>query len=804
MSHPHVNTSDTLAADLTAALPGNLLQRVTELEAAVGRLLTETGRIVDAGRRASELQPTVDGLAVTAGPLPALHTAVTSSAAAVAALERSLPGSGGVTQPALNDVRGRLPVHATNRYATRDLATLRRVVIHHTVTRGDIPPDRIAQVQVAQGRAGITYHFLITSDGTIYWTQALEMVVEQMLNPQTNAESVAVALAGNFTDQAPPAAQLNSAAALVAWLLSSQRLTIDAVVGRKEIEPAHGSPGKQWTQGAAYRAALLQAVQAVLDAAGDTGGTGGTGGDDTDVARLQARVRELETTVAGLQALADRASTLMQEVRGLQDTLRQRDADLATLRARVQPLETEVARLNSDVAARDARIRQLEAEIATLKGATGGALAAPTIHNVVDQLEKHATLAPYPARTKTISLIAIHHTDTPKTHTPQQIAHYHVHGERRDASGRLIKAQWPGIGYHFLVAADGSIFQCQREDTKSNHVGGDENNTSVAVSFIGRFMKTDLKGKPAPAEDQLPTPVQLRSAAHLIAWLMQKYNVPLERVMGHRDIPERTTACPGDQWLTGAKWKGMLHAAVRAVIAGTATGTAQPIEHYLLFWDHRADWARDDYRNAQDYIAHFRPTAGFSVADAMTARHVTIVGGELGVSTADEQRLRAAGCTVFRLAGVDEADTRAKLAALITANTPWPGATPTPAGLMPPFESSEELADTAPLMDEWTIPPDWPNDESEPATDGAGEPILVPDAEAAIDIDSILVPGAEEMSIIDWYPAAEPATSMVFDQTDTAETLEGDTGEGSPPATVATLGSGMKARQQERMRKAKK
>ncbi len=803
MSHPHVNASDTTAADLTAASPGNLQQRVTELEAAVGRLLAETDRAAMAGRRAGELQTTVDGLATTAGQLPALRTDVISHAAAVAALETSLPGSGGVTQPALNDVRDRLPVHATSRYPTRDLATIRRIVVHHTVTRGDIPPERIAQVQVAQGKAGITYHYLITSDGAIYWTQTLETVVEQMLNPQANAESVAVALAGNFTDQAPPAAQLTSAAALMAWLLSGQRLTIDAVVGRKEIEPAHGSPGKQWTQGAGYKAALLQAVQAVLDAAGDTGDTGdtgGTGGDDTDVARLQARVRELETTVADLRVLADRASTLMQEVRSLQDTLRQRDADLATLRARVQPLETEVARLNSDVAARDARIRQLEAEIATLKGTTGGALTAPTIHNVVDQLEKHTTLAPYPARTQAISLIAIHHTDTPKTHTPQQIAHYHVHGERRDASGRLIKAQWPGIGYHFLVAADGSIFQCQREETKSNHVGGDENNTSVAVSFIGRFMKTDLKGKPALVEDQLPTPAQLRGAAHLIAWLMQKYDIPLDRVMGHRDIPERTTACPGDQWLTGAKWKGMLQAAVRAVIEGTATGTAQPIEHYLLFWDHRSAWARDDYRNAQDYIAHFRPTAGFSVADATTARHVTIVGGELGVSAADEQRLRAAGCTVYRLAGVDEADTRAKLAALISDNTPWPGASPTPAGLLPPLESSEELADTAPLMDEWTIPPDWPDDESVPATDGAGEPILVPESEPVL--DSILVPGSEEASIIDWHPA--PAIDTADHRTHAAETIDGDTGEPLPPATVATLGSSMKARQQERMRKAKK
>ncbi|QLQ07534.1 MAG: N-acetylmuramoyl-L-alanine amidase [Anaerolineae bacterium] len=83
----------------------------------------------------------------------------------------------------------------------------------------------------------------------------------------TNEQSVGVALAGNFTDQAPPAEQLASAAALIAWLLYSLHLPIDALVGRKEIETSHGSPGKQWMQGANYKATLVRQVQAILDAA---------------------------------------------------------------------------------------------------------------------------------------------------------------------------------------------------------------------------------------------------------------------------------------------------------------------------------------------------------------------------------------------------------------------------------------------------------------------------------------------------------------------------------------------------------
>ena len=58
-------------------------------------------------------------------------------------------------------------------------------------------------------------------------------------------------------------------------------------------------------------------------------------------------------------------------------------------------------------------------------------------------------------------MIVIHHTDTPKNFTVTQIAQYHVYGERKDTDGNLIKGPWPGIGYHFVIAANGTIYRCQ-------------------------------------------------------------------------------------------------------------------------------------------------------------------------------------------------------------------------------------------------------------------------------------------------------------------------------------------------------
>jgi N-acetyl-anhydromuramyl-L-alanine amidase AmpD len=342
-----------------------------------------------------------------------------------------------------------------------------------------------------------------------------------------------------------------------------------------------------------------------------------------------------------------------------------------------------------------------------------GQVRKPEIVDVVRSLPRHPTLAPYPNRTVPISTIAIHHTDTRRTTTVQQIAQYHVYGVRRDVKGNLVKAQWPGIGYHFVIASDGTIYQCQREQTQSYHVGGNNNRFCLGVSFIGRFMRLGYDRKTQALEDQIPTEAQLRNGGQLVAWLMQEFNIPIEKVMGHRNVVGGYTACPGEHWEAGLKWRGLLQEQIQAAFDAVKEGDGdQPMEHYLLFWDHGALWAAGDWMNAQDYIAHFRPTTGFSADDAMQARHVTIVGGASGVSAASEARLRAASIDVHRLAGSDEAATKAMLDALVAANTPWPGAPQRVAEAAADAESFDaQLAgdgDSRELEpDEWTLPEDW-------------------------------------------------------------------------------------------------
>jgi hypothetical protein len=76
-----------------------------------------------------------------------------------------------------------------------------------------------------------------------------------------------------------------------------------------------------------------------------------------------------------------------------------------------------------------------------------------------------------------------------------------------------------------------------------------------------------------------------------------------------------------------------------------------PIEHYLLLplfdWG-VVEWHLDAIR---PYILRHHPTVGFSLDEAVHAKHVTIVGGEVTFTEESVERLRQAGCTVERVSG---------------------------------------------------------------------------------------------------------------------------------------------------------
>jgi N-acetyl-anhydromuramyl-L-alanine amidase AmpD len=313
---------------------------------------------------------------------------------------------------------------------------------------------------------------------------------------------------------------------------------------------------------------------------------------------------------------------------------------IASLQARIVELE---AQLNI---AQEAAVSVGSPPTSSLSLAAGSVVSQPAIEDIVADLTRHQTKR-YQARAiGDIKSIIVHHTGAPASTSAEQIAAFNV--TRND---------WPGFGFHYFIRADGVIQQTNDLTTISYHAGG-QNPASIGVAFAGDF------------DDNRPTPAQMTAGAHLLAWLLDHLNLPLSAVQAHKEFARIT--CPGEQWDQGERWRDAFLQAVQDNLAGAGSKGVGPegktLYHYLLFWQTENDWGRKDVMGAMTYIGKFRPSLGFNLEDAIDAEYVTIVGGPLGVSTADEARLKASGCKVERVAGNSELATQALLDNLARQN----------------------------------------------------------------------------------------------------------------------------------------
>lgn len=137
------------------------------------------------------------------------------------------------------------------------------------------------------------------------------------------------------------------------------------------------------------------------------------------------------------------------------------------------------------------------------------------------------------------------------------VGHYSgVPGRARNLAEGIAKAKsfhqshlnrgWAGIGYHFLIADDGSIICCRSTFHKGAHV--DKKNDSL----IGVNMPGTLQGPPHPVIQDRPT----RAQARAFNWLLHNaHTAAMPRVhrtdrdlsrlsiRGHKDL--NPTSCPG-------------------------------------------------------------------------------------------------------------------------------------------------------------------------------------------------------------------------------------------------------------------
>ena len=90
---------------------------------------------------------------------------------------------------------------------------------------------------------------------------------------------------------------------------------------------------------------------------------------------------------------------------------------------------------------------------------------------------------------------------------------------------------WKRGGYHFYIDADGKIYQNYDYETVSNGVGG--NNSYIVNICVEANSANDY------------SQAQIEAREWLTRKVMKELNIPASRVMGHKEFPGQSTACPG-------------------------------------------------------------------------------------------------------------------------------------------------------------------------------------------------------------------------------------------------------------------
>ena len=114
--------------------------------------------------------------------------------------------------------------------------------------------------------------------------------------------------------------------------------------------------------------------------------------------------------------------------------------------------------------------------------------------------------------------LVLHHAEASKC-SVQDIHYWHLNNG------------WSGIGYHYFIRKDGSVYRGRPDGAIGAHCQGSNTNT-LGVCFEGNYMK-----------ETMPT-AQYNAGIDLIKYLIGKYgNLP---IYGHKEL--LATECPGSNF----------------------------------------------------------------------------------------------------------------------------------------------------------------------------------------------------------------------------------------------------------------
>ena len=132
--------------------------------------------------------------------------------------------------------------------------------------------------------------------------------------------------------------------------------------------------------------------------------------------------------------------------------------------------------------------------------------------NIIEKTYKWASSL---SKRKSTNRIVLHHAEASNC-TADQIHSWHL------SNG------WSGIGYHFFVRKDGTIYRGRPENMIGSHAKG-ANSDSIGICAEGNYMKETM------------TYAQKKSISELVTHLKNKYGIT--KVQRHKDVC--STDCPG-------------------------------------------------------------------------------------------------------------------------------------------------------------------------------------------------------------------------------------------------------------------
>lgn len=135
----------------------------------------------------------------------------------------------------------------------------------------------------------------------------------------------------------------------------------------------------------------------------------------------------------------------------------------------------------------------------------------------MDIKETNLNFSSLTPRSKVLEYIVIHHTASTAKETVEQIHNFHINNNG-----------WAGIGYHFYIRKDGTIYRGRPEKYVGAHCEN-YNSVSLGICLEGNF------------EIEKPTEKQIQSVTDLVKYLRKKYGD--FKLVGHKDL--NATACPG-------------------------------------------------------------------------------------------------------------------------------------------------------------------------------------------------------------------------------------------------------------------